>query len=217
LLIRSEQFELRVGFHQPVYRHRHHPHRNAPSEREAERSLGYLPKLPVERLDGEAQASGRVGVIGVIYLNRETPGGEPPLPQPFAEDFGEPAEQSVEDGEIVGVGRESMGDPEFRSDFRREHRAGIDAAGLKGELTAPPAEDLGETRFADRGHLADLLQLILVEPDPDVVGNIGKNRKRVRGEERCFVAGTDECWRQWAVGSRQWSHCPLPIAYCRSN
>ena len=117
-----------------------------------------------------------MGVIGVIDLDRETPGREAPLPEPLAEDFREPAQQSVQDGEVVGIGGERMGDPELRSDFGREHRAGIDPAGLRGELAAPAAEDLAEAGFADRGHLADPLQLVLVEPDPDVVGNVREDR-----------------------------------------
>jgi hypothetical protein len=121
-----------------------------------------------------------VGVIGVIHLHRETAGREPALPESFTDHFGEPPKQGMQHGEVVGVGAEGMGDPEFRFDFGREHRAGIDTAGLEGELPAPAAEDQRETGFADRGHLADLLQLILVEPDPDVVGDVGQHDHWVR-------------------------------------
>jgi hypothetical protein len=84
-----------------------------------------------------------------------------------------------------------MGDPELRFDFGREHRAGIDPAGLIGELAAAAAEDLAEAGFADCGNLADLLQLILVEPEPDVLGNVGEDGDWVRREELGFFSRWD--------------------------
>jgi hypothetical protein len=153
--------------------------------------LRYFPELAVERLDGEAEASGCVGVIGMIHLNRETPGREPPLPEPLAEHFGEPPKQGMQHREIVGVGGERMRNPELGADFGREHRAGIDATGLEGKLPASAAEDLSEACFADRGHLADVVELVLLEPEADIVGNVGEDEERIWGEERGLVSWTD--------------------------
>ena len=90
--------------------------------------------------------------------------------------------------EIVGVGAEGVGEAVLGLHFRREHRPRVDAAGLGAEQPSPGSEDGAELALGDRRDLADPLQLVFVEPHPDVVGDAGEDAHRMRGEEGRFAA-----------------------------
>lgn len=81
-----------------------------------------------------------------------------------------------------------MGDAVFRSDLRRQHWPGIDAAGLCAEQAAAPAEHCAELALADGRDLADSLELIVVEPPADIVGHSGQHVHAMGREEGLLVA-----------------------------
>lgn len=85
--------------------------------------------------------------------------------------------------EVVAVGGEGMRHLVLGTDFGRQHGPGIDAAGPGPELPAAPAEHGTELGFADRGDLADPLELVFVEPLPDIVGHVGQQLERMGREE----------------------------------
>jgi hypothetical protein len=86
--------------------------------------------------------------------------------------------------QIVGVGGKGMDQPVFRFDFRRQHRAGVDAPALGRERPPSSSKDCAELAFADRGDLTDPLQLILVQPLQHVLRHPGQQRQRVRRQEQ---------------------------------
>jgi hypothetical protein len=90
---------------------------------------------------------------------------------------------------VVGVGGEGVGEAVLGLHFRREHRPRVDAAGLGAEQPPPASEDGAELALCDRRDLADPLQLVFVEPRPDVVGDLGEDGDWMRGEEGGLVAG----------------------------
>ena len=94
----------------------------------------------------------------------------------------------MQDAEIVGVGRQRMGDAILRSHFRRQDRSGIDPVALRAKQSASCAEDGAELALGDRGHLADPLELIFVEPAEDVLGNSRQNGQGPGRQERCFAS-----------------------------
>jgi hypothetical protein len=105
------------------------------------------------------------------------------MAEPAAQRFGEPAEQGMQDVEIVGVGGEDVGDPILRFHLWREHRPGVDAPAPGPEQPSPRAEDGAQLALGDLGDLTDPLQLVLVEPEEDVVGYSGEQRHQMRCQE----------------------------------
>ena len=85
--------------------------------------------------------------------------------------------------EIVAVAGQRVRHPILGAHFGRQHRPSVDAAGPGPELAAARAEHGAELGFADRGDLADPLELVLVEPLPDVVGHVGQELERVGRQE----------------------------------
>jgi hypothetical protein len=191
---RLPQFQLRVRLDQLVGRDRHRAHRDPPRHRDVERPLRRLPELAVERPGGQRDAALGAGVVGVFDPHREPPRREPPPAEPPAQPLGEPAEQVVQHAEIVAVGGQGVGEAVFRPHFRRQHRPRVNAAGLGAEQPSPAPEDGAELALGNGRDLPDPLELVLVEPLPDVLGDFGQNAHRVRGEERGFVP--------WRTGGR---------------
>jgi hypothetical protein len=152
-------------------------------------AAGALPQLPVQRRGGERNAAGRAGGVGVFHLHHHAPGAQSAMPEPPAQRFGEPAQQGMEDVEIVGVGGEDVGDAILRFHLRREHRPGVDAPALGAEQPSPRAEDGTQLALGDLGDLTDPLQLVLVEPEEDVRGYPGEQRHRMGSQESGL--GTD--------------------------
>jgi hypothetical protein len=150
--------------------------------------LGRTPQLQIEGLRGQRHAPGAAGVVGVLHPDAQPSRRKPALPEPPSQGHCEPTQQGMQHPEIVGIGRESMRQAILRFDLRRQHRPGIDAPGLRAEQPAPPAEDRAEFAFADSRNLADSLELILVEPEPDIVGNVGQHAQVARREEGLLVA-----------------------------
>ncbi|HJR35520.1 MAG TPA: hypothetical protein VJ817_11260 [Gemmatimonadales bacterium] len=101
------------------------------------------------------------------------------MPEPAAQRFGEPAQQGMQDVEIVGVGGEDVGDPILRFHFRREYRPGVDAPAAGPEQTSPRPEDGTQLALGDLGDLTDPLQLVLVEPEEDILGYSGEQLHQV--------------------------------------
>jgi hypothetical protein len=200
----DEQLQLRVRLDQPVRRDRHRPHRRAPPHREGQRQLRCLPELGIERLRGEWDAPRVVVVVGVFHPEREPPRREAPPPEPPAQRLGEPAQQSVQHVAVVGVGGERMGEPVLGPRFRRQHRPRVDAAHLGAKQPAPAAEDGAELGFGDGRDLADPLELVLVEPLPDVLGDFGEHAHWMRGEEGGLVT-------RWTDGQTERRKDPAPL------
>jgi hypothetical protein len=180
------QRELRIGLHQLIRRHRHRPHRDATRQGEREPSLHSLPDLVVERLTAERNAARRMGVIGVFHLDGEPPCREAAPPELVSQRLGQPTEQGVQDAEIVAVGGEGMGESILRLHLGGQHRPSVDPPRLRAKQPPPAAEHGAQLALADGGDLPDPLELIFVESNPDVVGNLGKNRDPMRGKERRF-------------------------------
>ncbi|HSE51649.1 MAG TPA: hypothetical protein VLB00_05645, partial [Gemmatimonadales bacterium] len=180
---RVEEVQLGAGFQQAVRRHRHHPHREPPGERLPQGAAGAVPQLPVQRRDGEGNAAGRAGGVGVFHLHHHAPGAQSAMPEPPAQRFGEPAQQGMQGDEIVGVGGQDVGDPILRFYFRREHRPGVDAPAPGPEQPSPRAEDGTQLALGDLGDLADPLQLVLIEPEEDVLGYSGEQRHQMGSQE----------------------------------
>jgi hypothetical protein len=114
------------------------------------------------------------------------------MPEPAAQRFGEPAQQAMQDVEIVAVGGEDVGDPILRFHFRREHRPGVDAPALGPEQPSPRAEDGTQLALGDPGDLTDPLQLVLVEPEEDVLGYSGEQRHQMGSQESGLGADRDQ-------------------------
>ena len=193
---RLPQFQLRVRLDQLVGRDRHRAHRDPPRHREVERALRRLPELAVERPGAEWDASLGAGVVGVFDLHREPPRREAPPPKPPAQPLGEPAQQVVQYAEIVAVGGEGVGEAVFGPHFRRQHRARVDAPGLGAEQPPSAPEDRAELALGDGRDLPDPLELVLVEPLPDILGDFGQNAHRVRREKRGLVPGLTDAKTQ---------------------
>lgn len=105
------------------------------------------------------------------------------MPEPPPQRFGQPAQQGIQGAEIVGVGGEDVGDPILRFHLRREYRPGIDPPALGAEQPPPRAEDGAQLALGDLGDLADPLQLVLVEPEEDVLGYSGEQRHQMGSQE----------------------------------
>ena len=183
LVGRVEEVQLGTGFQQTVRRHRHHPHREPPGECEPQGAAGAVPQLPVQRRGREGNAPGRAGGVGVFHLHHDPPRAEPAMPEPAAQRFGEPAQQGMQEVEVVGVGGEDVGDPILRFHLRREHRPGVDAPAPGPEQPSPRAEDGTQLALGDLGDLTDPLQLVLVEPEEDVLGYSGEQRHQMGSQE----------------------------------
>jgi len=191
---RFEEIQLRPSLEQPVHRHRHRAHRDTPCHRQREGLAGSLPELVVQCRRGQRNSPGGSGTVGVLHFHHHPPGGESAPPQPQALGFGEPAQQRVQDAEIVGVGGECMGHAVLRSHFRRQHRPRIDAAALRREQPSPGAEDRAQLTLGDLGHLADPLELIFVEAEQNVFGNTGEQLHRMGRQEGCLAAARNQHW-----------------------
>ena len=189
-LRRFEEIQLCLRLEQPVHRHRHRPDRDPSRHRKTQPAAGALPELPVQSRRRKCHAARRGGGVGVFDFHHHPPGGEPSPPEPPALRFSEPAQQRVQDAEIVGIGGEGMGQAVFRLHFRRQHRPRVDSPALRPKQPAPRAEHGAELALGDLGHLADSLELIFVEPEQDVLGNAGKQRHQMRRQElRLSAAG----------------------------
>ena len=106
---------------------------------------------------------------------------------------------------VVGVGGEGVGEPVLGPRFRRQHRPRVDAAHLGAKQPAPAPEDGAELGLRDGRDLTDPLELVLVEPLPDVVGHLGEHAHWMRGEERGLVSGRTG---GRAVGRKERPHRP---------
>jgi hypothetical protein len=94
----------------------------------------------------------------------------------------------MQDGEVIGIARQRMGHPVLRPDLRRQHRPGVDAAGLGAEQPPAPTEHRAELALADGSDLADPLELVVVEPPADVIGDLGQHLHAMGREESLLVA-----------------------------
>lgn len=90
--------------------------------------------------------------------------------------------------QVVGVGGQRMGKAILGPNLGRQHRPGIDAARPRAEQPSPGPEDRAELALGDGRDLSDPFELILVEPDPDVVRNLGEDAHRMRREEQRLAA-----------------------------
>jgi hypothetical protein len=141
-----------------------------------------------------------VGVVGVVQLDAQLSRRQPAVPEPPAQRPREPAQQGVQHGEVIGIGRQGMRHAILRSDFRRQHRPGVDTPGLRAQQPATPPEHRAELALADRRNLADQLELILVEPPPDIGGDIGQHAQAMRSEEPLLVAAGNPERRRAGLG-----------------
>ena len=182
---------MRAGLDQPQGRHRHRPHRDPPRLRESQRALRNIPQLQIERQHRDPHAARGAGVIGVLDLDFEPPCREPPLAEPLSQRRGQASQQRVQHAELVAVGAQRVRQAVLCSDFGSQHGPGIDAASLGAEQPATTPEDRAQRTLADAGHLADPLELVFVEPQPDVVGDSREHAHQVRREEGGLVAAGD--------------------------
>jgi hypothetical protein len=169
----DEELQLCVRFDQPVGPEGHRAYRNPARHGERERVLGRLPELPVEQGRGQRDAPSGAGRVGVFHLESEPPRREPPLAEPPAQGFRQPPQHEMQHAEVIGIARQRMGQAILRFDLRRQHRPGIDAAGLRAEQAPAPPEHRAKLALADGRDLADPLELVVVEPPADVVGHFG--------------------------------------------
>jgi hypothetical protein len=98
----------------------------------------------------------------------------------------------VQDAEIIGIGGERMGQAILRFHFRRQHRPGVDAVALRPKQPAPRAKDGAEPALGDLGHLADPIELVLVEPEQDVLGNPREQLHQMRRQELLLAPAWNE-------------------------
>ncbi len=94
----------------------------------------------------------------------------------------------MQHSEIVGVGGQDVRQPVLRPDLGRQHRTRVDSACPGPQQPARSAEHRAELALRDGRDLADPLQLVFIEPEPDVVRNVGKHRHRVRRQEGSLVS-----------------------------
>ena len=178
-----EQLQLGIRLDQPVGPERHGAHRDAARQGERERPLGRLPELLVQQRGGQRDAPRSAGIVGVFHLEGEPPCREPPLAEPPAQGFRQPPQQQMQHGEVVGIGSQRMGHAILRPDLRRQHRPGIDASSLGAQRASPPAEHRAELALADGRDLADPLELVIVQPPADVLGDLGQHLHAMGREE----------------------------------
>ncbi|HTL05230.1 MAG TPA: hypothetical protein VL241_05740 [Gemmatimonadales bacterium] len=95
----------------------------------------------------------------------------------------------MQHGELIGIGAQGVRQAILGADFGSQHGPGVDAAHLGAEQPSPAPEDRAQRALPDDRHLADPLELILVQPDPDVVGNSGQQVHRMRRQKGGFAAG----------------------------
>ncbi len=84
---------------------------------------------------------------------------------------------------IVGVVGELMRHSTFPPHRRWQHRAEVDAAGVLVQGASRATERGAECLFADRGQLADLFEVIVVESLADRVGHFGQQLDRFGCQE----------------------------------
>lgn len=204
---RIEEIELGPRLDQSVHRHRHRPHRDAPGHGQGERAAGPVPQLAIERLRRQRQGARGAAVVGVFDVHQDPAGGEPAPAEPPPQRFGEPAQQGVQDVLVVGVGGERVREAVFRPDLGGEHRPRVDAPAPGAKQPPPRAEDGAELALGDSGHLADPLELIFVEPEEDVLGDLGEQLHRMGRQERGFGSIRNE---QGPPVSRPSRHAAAP-------
>jgi len=87
-----------------------------------------------------------------------------------------------------------MGQAILRFHFRRQHRPGVDAVALCPKQPTPRAKDGAELTLGDLGHLADPIELVLVEPAQDVLGNPREQLHQMRRQERRLAPAGYQYW-----------------------
>src|SRR5947207_2564954 len=121
----------------------------------------------------ERHAAGDGGVVVVRGLDPEAARDQAALPEAAAQTLSYDPQQRMQHAEIVGVGGERMGDVELGAALGREYRARIDAAGPRPQRASRASEDGAERALGDGRHLADQLELVVVETAADFGMEVG--------------------------------------------
>ena len=153
------------------------------SVRQGERLARGLPEVAVERAGGEGDRSSRLAVVGVADLHPDPAGDQAAAPEAAAQPLGQPPQERVQHAEIVGVGGEDVLDAQLGEALGRQHRARIDAQRPRPQRAARVAEDGAERTLGNRRHLADQIELVVVEPGPDPRMQVGEHDQRMGREE----------------------------------
>lgn len=154
--------------------------------------LGGVPELLIERLLREGNAPPGPRVIGELHLDLQPPRREPSLPEPLPQRRSQPLQQRMQHGEVVGVGAQGMRQAVLGFDLGRQDRPGIDAASLGAQQPSAASENGAQLALADDSHLPDPLELVFIQPQPDIVGDFGQHAHQVRREERSLTTAGDE-------------------------
>lgn len=149
-------------------------HRNPPGQGLVECGTCGTPQFHVEGAGGEADAFLRGGVVGVAHRHVQPARGVAALAEPAADPLGHRPQQPVQHGAVVGVGGEHVAHATFLLHLRGQHRAAVDAVGVLEEHPSRAPERDAERLLAERGHFADPLEVIVVEPLTDRLGDVGQ-------------------------------------------
>lgn len=182
------QLELSIAIVQIRGDERDAPHRDPAGERLVEGAARGAPEFHVEGARGQAHAALGGGVVGVAHREVQPARGVPALAQPSAQPFGERAEDALQFAPVVGVGDQLVVHAAFIAHRGRQHRAVVDAVRVLVEGAAHPPERGAERRLAQGGHVADLVEVIVVQAFADLVGHVGQQRHRFRCEETGLVS-----------------------------
>ena len=154
-----------------------------------EGSAGGIVELGVERGGADRERARDGGMIGVGGVDPEPAGGEPGPAETAAQPLGQRAKQRVQRAEIVGVGDEGVRQTELGQPLGRQHRTGVDPAGPRPQHPAGAAEDGAERALGDDRDLADEIELIVIQPAADAVGQLGQELDGDRREKSLLLAG----------------------------
>ncbi len=182
------QLELSVAVVELQGGEGHAAHRDAPRQRLVERGARGAPELDVEGAGGEPHPPLGGRVVGVAHREVEASRHVAALAEPAADPLAHGAEQPLQHGAVVGVGRQHVRDAALGPDRRRQHRAAIDAVRVLVQGAARASERDPERLFAERGDLADPLEVVVVEPFADRVGHVGQERHRFGRQEHRLVS-----------------------------
>ncbi len=182
------QLELSIAIVQVERGDREAPHRDPAGERPGERGARRAPELHVEGAGVETHGTVRGGVVGVADRHRQPSRRIAAFAEPAADPLGHCPQQLMQHRTVVGVGGQHVRRAAFLLHRGQQHRAPVDPVGVLMEQSPGATERDPELLLAETGHLADQLEVVVIESLADRVGNVGKEHHRFGSEEARLVS-----------------------------
>ncbi len=163
-------------------------YRDAPHKQLVEPPAGGPPELHIEGAGTEPHGALTGGVVGVADGEQQPTRRVAALAKSSSEPLAHRPQQAPQFMAVIGVARQLVFRPALGPHLRWQHRAEVDPVGVAVQGATGATEGHLQRQLAERGDLADLFEVIVVESLAHPIGKIRKEDDRFGRQERRLMA-----------------------------